>query len=549
MIHRSFVGIARLLLLTCLCTGALSSVAQTPVSVNEVERAMLKATRYMVDSVSTNGGYVSSYLPDFSRRWGEMEAYPTMIWVQDPGTVSMGYLFLDAYHTTKDEYYYQAAQKVAHALIWGQLPEGGWNYMIDFAGDRSLKQWYKTIGKNGWRLEEFHRYYGNSTFDDDVTSNAARFLLCMYLEKQEPQYKPSLEKAIDCILNAQYPNGGWPQRYPKKKDLNEDDGIDYTGYYTFNDDVIWENIQFLLQCYEVLGEVRFLDPILRGMDFYLLSQDACGAWGQQLSLDMKVAGARSYEPAAFLSQTTYVNAMLLLTFYQYTGDRRFLSRVPDAIKWLEKNRLSQDASGRGATHPAFVDVKTGTPVYVHRNGSNVANGAYFVNDKDDLPLAHYGAKRIISVEQLKTEYQRVANLSVEEATKDSPLKVGRYKGVKLPQSAFRVNRPLPPFLGDTIRVDQVLSALDDRGRWLVKHAFTSHPYRGEGGMKASTTAYASTNVGDEAYTSPYRDTTDQLYLSTAQYIRNMKVLIDYLIQAKGMVDEPQSTTTKNRNPI
>ena len=61
---------------------------------------MLKATHYMVDEVSTNGGYVWNYLPDFSRRWGEMEAYPTMIWLQHPGTISMGHLFLEAYNAT-----------------------------------------------------------------------------------------------------------------------------------------------------------------------------------------------------------------------------------------------------------------------------------------------------------------------------------------------------------------------------------------------------------------------------------------------------------------
>jgi hypothetical protein len=179
----------------------------------EVRETMLKATRYMVEKVSTNGGYVWHYLPDFSRRWGEMEAYKTMIWVQNPGTVNMGHLFLDAYRATGDEYYYQAAEKAAAALVWGQSHEGGWNYIIDFAGDRSLKQWYNTIGKNGWRLEEFQHYYGNSTFDDDVTSNAALFLLRIYLEKLDPAWKPALDKAIGFVLESQYPIGGWPQRY------------------------------------------------------------------------------------------------------------------------------------------------------------------------------------------------------------------------------------------------------------------------------------------------------------------------------------------------
>ena len=53
--------------------------------------------------------------------------------------------FLEAYNATNDEYYYQAAEKAAAAVIWGQSNEGGWNYMVDFAGDRSMKQWYATI--------------------------------------------------------------------------------------------------------------------------------------------------------------------------------------------------------------------------------------------------------------------------------------------------------------------------------------------------------------------------------------------------------------------
>ena len=135
------------------------SSAQTNNLTKEAEDAMLRATKYMVEKVSTNGGYVWYYTPDLSRRWGEMEAYSTMVWVQDAGTVSMGHVFLDAYHATHNEYYYEAAEKAASALVWGQSNEGGWNYMIDFAGDRSLKEWYKTIGKNGWRLEEFQHYY------------------------------------------------------------------------------------------------------------------------------------------------------------------------------------------------------------------------------------------------------------------------------------------------------------------------------------------------------------------------------------------------------
>ena len=79
--------------------------------------AMQRAARFMRERVAYRGGYVWSYLPDFSRRWGEMEAYPSMIWIQPPGTATVGHLYLDCFHATRDEFYYQAAMEVADGLI------------------------------------------------------------------------------------------------------------------------------------------------------------------------------------------------------------------------------------------------------------------------------------------------------------------------------------------------------------------------------------------------------------------------------------------------
>ena len=506
----------------------------------EIKETMLKATRFMVEDVSTNGGYVWSYMPDFSRQWGEMEAYKTMIWLQHPGTISMGHLFLDVYRATNNEYYYKAAEKAANAIIWGQSNEGGWNYMIDFAGDRSLKQWYSTIGKNGWRLEEFQHYYGNSTFDDDITSDAARFLLRMYLEKMDPAYKPALDKAIDFVLKSQYPLGGWPQRYPLKYDHSKDGFPDYTSFYTFNDDVIWENTHFLIQCYLSLGEERFLDPIQRGMNFYLISQDGCGAWGQQLNLNMEVASARTYEPASFLPIATYENAMLCMKFYELTGDKKFLARIPDAISWLEEVKLPEAQVDGWRTHSTFVDPKTNKPVYVHRKGSNVTHGTYYVDDNDQNLLGHYSGKTRIPMDELKAEYKRLSELSPEEATKDSPLKPGKFEGVGSPQTYYDLNRY--NFFRDVDEkgVEDIIKSLDDQNRWLTKRVFVSNPYIGDGVKTELTDKYASTRVGDETDTSPYLNETDQEYISTGLYIRNMKVLLDYLRSIQSSDDTQKS---------
>ena len=85
----------------------------------EIMSAMKTVTQYMMDNVSYRGGFVWQYLPDLSRSWGEMEAKRTMVWIQPPGTPSVGHLLLDAYHATGDEYYYEAAEKSRQCLNMG----------------------------------------------------------------------------------------------------------------------------------------------------------------------------------------------------------------------------------------------------------------------------------------------------------------------------------------------------------------------------------------------------------------------------------------------
>ena len=526
-------------LLNLVSTGFSPVAAQKGDLSAEVRRAMMDATRYMVEKVSTQGGFVANYLPDLSRRWGEVEFYSTQIQVQDAGVVSMGNIFLDAYVATGDEYYYQAAEKAARALIWGQLPCGGWNYMIDFAGDRSMKNWYNTIGKNAWGFEEFNHYYGNATFDDVTTSDAAKFLLRIYLEKLDPSFKPALDKAIAMILESQYPLGGWPQRYPLQYDFPHGKLADYTSFYTYNDDVIWGNIDFLIQCYVTLGDQRFLEPIRRGMNFYLITQQGNpqGGWGQQYDLDLKPAHARTYEPPALLPALTYDHAMLLMRFYAYTGDRKLLARIPDAIQWLEDTRLPESRTENGKyTHPTFIEVGTNKPVYAHRTGTGVTDGHYWWDDKDENPLLHYGAKSSIPVEKLKAEFKRVNALSPEEATRNSPLLVQQFQRETTPQKYYESTWPLPDgpdvarrnyeygvSLPDEPQVRKIIGSLDLQHRWMVKHIQISRPYAVSASGAETNTAMMSDMNG-----AGIKDSSDQLYLSTREYEQNMRMLIRFV---------------------
>ncbi len=492
----------------------------------DIVRTMKAATRFMVEKVSTNGGYVWSYLPDMSRRWGELEAYPSMIWVQPPGTATMGQVFLDAYHATGDEYYYEAAAKAADALIWGQLPTGGWHYFIDFDGEGSTKQWYDTIGKNAWRMEEFQHYWGNATFDDLGTSEAMQFLLRIYVEKRDPKYRPAVDKAIDFVLASQYPIGGWPQRYPLKYEFTHHGHADYTSYITFNDDVTAENVKFLVMCYQALGDTRVLDAITRGMAVYIVTQQGAPqpGWALQYTLDLKPAGARTYEPKALATHTTYSSIQQLMSFYRLTGDSRYLTGIPAALDWLDSVRLP-DADGKTNRHPTFIELRTNKPLYVHRRGSNVVNGEYYVDYDPRHTPGHYNAFRYFDVAKLRKEFEALKAMPVDEVTRDSPLRQGAHGG--LPRFVMT-----EMFTGSDLNsskvaatADRLVAALNADGYWPTELKATSHPYSGDGSAEVAPGDFRSTRVGDDTDTSPYLAEKPVIGISTGTYIDNMEILI------------------------
>lgn len=518
----------------------------------EALNAMKRAVSYLDEVVSYRGGYVWSYSPDLTQTFGEMEAKRTMCWIQPPGTPSMGHIFLDAYHATGHERFYQAAKRTALAVAEAQHPSGGWNYIYDFAGEESLKHWYQTIGKNGWRLEEFQNYYGNATFDDAGTAVASQLMLRMYLEERDRRFEAPLLKAIDFIRNAQFgpelgiANGGWPQRFPhyagSKASMplpnpgqlppgaraGMEDG-DYTLHVTFNDDVMGENIKFLTMCVMALGRTDLLENISRAMECMRALQNTGPQAGWSLQHLSRAtngrpagapAGARSYEPRSLATHTTQTNIQQLFNYFTLTGDRKFLARIPEAIAWLKTVPLPADAAqrnpllGGGRTHPTFVELDTNEPLYVHRYGSNINNGAYFFDKDITNTISHYSAGRAINIANLENRYAQLAGMSdaaVAEMVSRSPLKVTqptalpKYFGIREVDFAdlFAGAKMVTPTVPQS-EVDQLIADLGDKGYWTSPVPEVVNPYRGDGPSTPYTgTAYRSKHVGDIYDTSPY----------------------------------------------
>jgi len=502
--------------------------------------AMKKAAAFMTDEVAVGGGYVWNVLPDFSRRWGELEASPTIIWVQPPGTATVGHAFLDAYHATGDEQFYEAAKSAADALVRGQHPRGGWNYVIDTAGEDSLRRWYETYGHNAWRMEEYHRFYGNATFDDAGTAEASQLLLRVYLEKRERKYRAPLVKAIQFVLDAQYPNGGWPQRFPFVEGGGVHGHADYTPYITFNDDVAGENIEFLLYAHQALGsnDRRLVDAIERGMDIYVKTQQPMPqpAWGLQHFPDtLKPAPARTIEPQAFATHTTATNIRSMIGFYRLTGDRQFLARLPEALDWLDQVRTPQNLIAPGRTHPTFILEGSNTPIYIHRRGSNITNGQYYADANPTNLIVHYGSFRNVDTAAIRREYEQALTLDPAALVAASPLKA-RAGSLKLPRyftlrdvsvwdmsTEARRERPTSP-----AKVAELVAGINARGYWPSPLTTVSNPYIGPAPAAVTGGEYQTTRVGDLYDTSPYTTDFPVECISTEVFVKNMGDLIEGL---------------------
>lgn len=518
--------------------GLAPASAPTPLARDEILTTLRRASAFMIEKVGGNrGAYVWSYLPDLSRRWGEMEATPTMLWIQPSGAPAMGDLFLDAYHVTRDEFYYRAAAQVADALVQTQHPAGGWNYIGDLAGSEALRRWYETIGRHGWRLEEFQHFYGNATFDDETTIAAARFMLRIAEEKSEPRFRASVDRVLGFVLRAQFPMGGWPQRFPPTDTFSKNGNPDYSGFVTLNDDVARANVDFLIEVHGLTHRADLLAAARRGMDALLALQQPAPqpGWALQYTPDLKPAGARTYEPRALATHATANCIAHLLDYFELTGDRKYLARIAEALDWLDRVKLPPNTPGARA-HPTFVEVGTDQPLFIHRTGSNVASGRYFADGNSENTIAHYSSFRSVDTAGLRARLAHAQATSAEELAKKSPLRADAPRATP-PRLVARAGGTFPGRGGDGTgavsaeRVRQIVAALNADGYWPTPLRSTSNPYRGPAPQEPAAGNFSRTQVGDAFDTSPFTAPERVLGITTGSFIGNAATLLRYLDQA------------------
>lgn len=440
---------------------AASSHADSDVDLRtRAQRVMEAATSYFAETVAVNGGYLWSYRHDLGRREGESVATRSTIWVQPPGTPAVGMALLDAWSVTADSLYLHAAIAAAMALVHGQLASGGWDYRIDFDPDAGSAWHYRRDIETGDTVTGSRR--NQTTLDDNTTQSALRLLMRVDEELgfADAEIHRAAEYALEALLQAQYPNGAWPQRYvefPRRDDFpvlparypeswpRTWPKVDYRDYYTFNDNAIADVIDVMLEAHRTYGDARYGKAATRGGDFMVMAQmpEPQPVWAQQYNLQMEPAWARRFEPASVTGGESFGVMRALFELHVETGEARFLAPLQPALAWARRSLLPDGRLAR------FYELRTNRPLYFVRD-------TYELTYSDaDMPT-HYAFK-VSGQQRIEALEQQLQRLQTEGRQQLLAERRRRFDGVLT--------------AADSAAVEQIISDLDTQdlvgqGRWL-----------------------------------------------------------------------------------
>jgi hypothetical protein len=422
----------------------------------EAKRALKAAVQFFRTKVAANGGYLWQYSGDLKFREAEGKVYDTRVWVQPPGSPTIGEAFLDAFEATSDAEYLEAAKEVAAVLLKGQMKTGGWAYSIE--SDPEKRKLYAYRDTSPRRPDRQHKI---TTLDDDTTSAAVRFLARFDRASgfKDRTIREAVEYATSRLMTSQFPNGGWfgwwefepkpanEDQYPIKKasypetwarspaELRENR---WNARYILNDDLMSDMIKTWLLLHDVYRDERYLETAKKAGGFLLLAQmpEPQPAWAQHYDANMHPYWGRKFEPPAISGAESQTILETLMTLYRRTGDKKYLEPIPAALAYLKKSVLP---SGRLAR---FYELKTNRPLYFTKDYR-------LTYSTDDVP-DHYGFEWANRLESIEKKYERVKSLP--------------------PGELMREDRPaaLAP------KVAGIIRGLDSRGAWVEKGDLRFH---------------------------------------------------------------------------
>jgi pectate lyase len=181
------------------------------------------------------------------------------------------------------------------------------------------------------------------SFDNDATSDELRFLARIHAATRDERYRKAFDKGLDHILQAQYPSGGWPQRFPP--------GNLYHRHITFNDNAMVRLMELLREVGSS-GRYVFVDAgrreaarraFDRGVTCILKCQVEVGgkrtAWcAQHDEKDYRPRAGRTFELVSLSGSESVGIVRLLMSLDEPSPD--VIRAVEGAAAWFEAVKLT-----------------------------------------------------------------------------------------------------------------------------------------------------------------------------------------------------------------
>lgn len=231
-----------------------------------------------------------------------------------------------------DFYRTEEGRRIADIVLSYQTPSGGWSKRTDMSTEpRRLGQAYGTE-KN---------YI--PTFDNNATSTQFWVMASAFNGTGDERYAKAAERALQLILLAQYPSGGWPQSFPLRGK--------YHDLITFNDKVVCDLLKIVSAAARGEEGLDFLpaplreraaDSLRRGLqmivDAQVVSDGRATIWGAQLDPQtLAPAAARAFEPVALSTAESAELVLFLMELEEPTDDIRKV--IESAHQWFAENQI------------------------------------------------------------------------------------------------------------------------------------------------------------------------------------------------------------------
>lgn len=416
-----------------------------------------RATAFLTNQVAERGGYLWKYSADLKLREGEGIVNSPTVWVQPPGTPSVGNAFVELYKASGDLQFLFAARQAADALRLGQMRSGGWQASVEFEPDNRREWAYRSQPISEKAKDQ-------SSLDDDTTQSALRFLINLddACEHSDPTVHEMVIYGLSGLLNkGQLSCGGFPQVWTQTKldpptevrhaSFPDSWDHEYSGHNqywyrpTLNDDLAPAVLQTLLLAHTTYADEKYLDAARRLGDFLISAQLPAPqpAWAQQYSFDLKPIWARKFEPPAVTGGESQGAIETLLGIYEATGETKYLKPIPAALEYLSASALPDGRLAR------FYELRTNRPLYLTRQYE-------ITYDSSDLPT-HYSFQVGNRVAKMKRRYSEIVSPKTDiDATRTT-------------SQSSRV---------DQSTIARLLERQDERGAWISPTPLKYHKIAG-----------------------------------------------------------------------